>query len=504
MFNLFIRRPKEETLLKTMITNRKWLFQFIGVSVFLVLGIFGFFFITRDLPGELIVTSEPKFAHIYIDKKPTNKKTPERFTLVKPKSYLVEVKLDGYISKPFAKDVLINPGSSSTVHFRLLTPEQAAKETSVQPDTVKIQIEQPNGFAQLPIQKENDRLYPPPKSQSKPIISGRSGSGRIFVSSSIPNAEIFLNGESTSQTTDAILLVPTGTHQVQVVKQGYRSDPSEVTVLIGEAFQEQKIFFRLIPENTISSKVVSIRTTPIEGPILINNRQVGIGSWEGELKFGVYELDFGFVSGYSKPMPMKINVTATDPSQTIIGRYKVGYTCELRVDEFGQVIQTNIDRWSIGIHHPDVGGFVIDRARGPKIVKVKHWEKFAFEFGEAFASKSPVGGQFLEIEFTLPQRTPYDSPLYLWLQAVKSTKNYPLTFVNRTHGVIEVNQKVLRSEWSPSRMWNTTDPDGWERHPLGDRLVSGKNTIRIYSHDLNVRYFYVSAIRIGPQPEADE
>lgn len=504
MFNIYRRRPKEETLLKSMVTNRKWLFQFIGVTILLVFGIFVFFFVTRDLPGEITVTSEPKFAHIYIDKKPTHKKTPERFTFVKPKSYLIEVKLDGYIPRPFAKDVYLEPGESVTVHFKLLTPEEAAKENLVQPDTVKVTLEKPNGFANLPIKKEKIDTPKTRNVSSKTVISSGKGSGRIFVSSNIPNAEIFLNGESTSQTTDAILLVPVGTHQVQVVKQGYRADPSVVTVLIGEAFQEQKIFFQLHPENTVQTKIVSIRTTPIEGPILINNRQVGIGYWEGELKFGVYDLDFGFVNGYSKPLPMKINVSATDPSQTIVAKYKVGYTCELRIDEHGQVMQTNLDRWSIGIHHPEVGGFVIDRARGPKIVKVKHWERYAFEFGEAFASKSPVGGQFLEIEFTLPAKGPLDPPLFLWLQAVKSTKNYPLTIVNRTHGVIEVNGKPLRTEWAPSRLWNTTDPDGWERHPLTDRLVVGKNTIRIYSHNLNVRYFYIAALRIGPQPEADE
>lgn len=499
MFNIYNRRPKEETLIKSIIHNKKWLLQFTAVTCLLVIAIFLYFYLTRDLPGEIFIFSEPENATILLNNKVAVQKTPAHFRRKKPGSYLIEVKMEGRTAKPFAKDVKVLPGSSVSVSFRLLTPEEAAKEPTVVPDTIRT-VNRDEPPVVIPIQNPLDKT----KKEIKSNRPSLSGSGRIFVSSNIPAASIFLNGVNTSQATDAILLVPVGTHQIQVVKEGYSTDPREVSVLIGEAFQEQKIYFRLTPENIISKKVVSVRTSPVEGPILIDNIQVGIGNWEGELKFGTYTLDFGNILGYIKPTPMKINVTSTDPSQTIVGKYSIGYTSELLIDESGQVIQTNIDRWSIGIHHPDVKGFVVDRSRGPKIVNVKHWEKFAWEFGGAFASKTPVGGQFLEFEFTIPLRTPHDVPLYLWIQAVKSTKNYPLTFVNRVHGVIEVNSKPLRTEWTPSRLWNTTDPEGWERHPLAERLVAGKNTIRIYSHNQNVRYFYVAAIRIGPQPETNQ
>ncbi|MDK9700352.1 MAG: PEGA domain-containing protein [bacterium] len=495
---LFHRRPQSDTLVGSGIKDSQWLLQLGGVILFLVLIISGYIYFAYNRPGNIEVYSNPSGAEIFIDRQTTGLRTPAIVKSVKPKYYMVEVVLDSLIPAPYAHAINVESGKTVSISFLLRRPSEvpAPKPTANNPNTQPnvVQPTQPDYTSVLRdtfgITRRDHKRFP-----------SVGGSGRIYVTSNLPGAEIYLDGMRTAQTTDAWLLAPIGTHRVQVRKEGFTVDPAEQSVFLSEAFQEQRAHFVLNSINTVTSKTVTVITRPIEGLIRVDGKEGGLGKWTGDLKFGAHLLEFASVTGYITPPPMKIVVTQTDPSQDILVNYRIGYAVELRIDQNGRPVGSNLMRWVTGIRHPDIGGFKVDADKGPKIVNVKQLNHFAWEFGMAFPNRNPVGGQFIQIEFDLPRRDPNDPPMFLWLQAMQSNRNYPLTFVNRTAAVIEVNNRVMKSEWAPSRTIDTTDPEGWERHVVADRLIEGKNTIRIYSSDNNLRYFYLSGVRIGPQPD---
>ncbi len=496
------RRPESESLVGSGFKDRKWLIQLSAAIVLVVLLISGYLYFTFQRPGIIIVQSNPTGAEVLIDRKATGFLTPAIIKGIVPGSYLLEVRKDSLIAEPAGAALKIDAGETITYDFRLFPPSALPPQKRTVLKAAKVDSSHSN--------EDLERSYVYPSREVVPLlphersrIPAIGGSGRIFVSSNVQGATIFLDGEQNAQLTDAWLLVPLGTHRVQVKKDGFSVDPPESSVLISSAFQEQRLNFQLHTQNVTTQRKVAVVTKPVEGMIYVDTKDHNLGRWEGNLSYGAHTIEFGDVTGYIKPPPLRIMVTQTDPSQEIEGVYKSGFATELRIGEDGKPIASNISRWVTGIHHPEVGGFKVDAEDGPPIVLVKNWNKYAWEFGFAYPNKNPVGGQFIQMEFNLPARKQSDPPMYLWLQTVRSTRNYPLTFLNRTIGVIEVNNHVVNPEWTPSRVWDTSDSEGWERHAISDRLVDGHNVIRIYSSDLNLRYFYISGIKVGPQPEEE-
>ncbi len=496
-------RPQSDTLVTSGIKDRRWLIQFIIAFTALVLIVSGYFYFTYELPGELGVVSKPKGAEILVNRAPTGFVTPAVIRGLKPGDYIVEIRRESYVSFPSGLAIHVEPGKQSVAKFRLIHQDSlpAQVEPYVPPTPAKPVPPTESRDYRPDLDYPRSDFVPAPIPRERNRFPSVGGSGRVFVSTNIPGASIYLDGQLSPQETDAWLLMPLGMHRIQVMKAGFKVDIPEASVLISTAFQEQRLNFQLTPINVSTQRPVIIQTSPIDGPITIDNSFHSIGKWEGNLSFGAHLIEFGDVTGYIKPPEMRIIVTQTDPSQPVAGYYKTGYAVELRVDGDGKPVSSNLTRWFAGIVHPDVGGFKNDINAGPKISFVRQWNRYAWEFGLAYANKNPVGGQFLQIDFNLPKHNPNDPQMFLWVQAVRGTTNYPLTFMNRTLGVIEVNGRPVASEWAPSRVWNTSDPDGWERVSISERLIEGKNSIRIYSHDLNLRYFYIGSIRVGPQSE---
>jgi len=126
--------------------------------------------------GGLYVDTSPEKAKIYLDGKDTETLTPQTFSDLDPKTYTVKFVKDGYEDKEIS--VTVEAGK---------TKEYFVELTATPP--------------------------PPPTT------------GDVYIASSPPNAQIFLDGKDTETLTPQTLYnLSTGQHQIKLVKSGYADE----------------------------------------------------------------------------------------------------------------------------------------------------------------------------------------------------------------------------------------------------------------------------------------
>jgi hypothetical protein len=86
------------------------------------------------------------------------------------------------------------------------------------------------------------------------------------------------------------------------------------------------LFFALVlswssPAAAEETGILSVTTTPVRGPIYVDNSLMGKSFWSGSLEVGLHQVSFGDVEGYITPAP-QIVVVMANQTVFITGIYR--------------------------------------------------------------------------------------------------------------------------------------------------------------------------------------
>jgi len=186
--------------------------------------------------GSIMIDSEPTKAAIFLNDKEVGT-TPETITCLNPAKYNVEVRLDGY--EAWSKSVKVKIGKESVLK------------------------------AELQIK-----------------------SGSVSINSKPSNARIYIDGEEVGITPDIIKSIDSGTHEVEVKKDGYETWSESVDI---EADKEKSLTVVL----RIKTSSISIDSNPPDAVIYLDGEEAGMtpdtlrsitpGTHEVEVRMDGYE-----------------------------------------------------------------------------------------------------------------------------------------------------------------------------------------------------------------------
>ena len=231
--------------------------------------------------GQIIITSTPSGASIYLDEANTEQTTPSTLTDIPTGTHTVSVSLSDYTSSPSSQTVTVTSGGTVNAQFDL-TPIQLGSISvsstnsgaSIYLDGFNTGQKTPSTLTDVPtgthtVSVSLSDYTSSPSSQTVTVTSGGTVNaqfdltpiqlGSISVSSTNSGASIYLDGFNTGQKTPSTLTdVPTGTHTVSVSLSDYTSSPSSqtVTVTSGGTVNAQ---FDLTP---IQLGSISVSSTP--------------------------------------------------------------------------------------------------------------------------------------------------------------------------------------------------------------------------------------------------
>jgi len=461
--------------------------------------------------GNLVVTSDPPGAQVWLDLKPTDAITNGRVSLVPTGKHSVMVKLDTLESDPVAQVVEIRRGKTDTVRFRLSAPEAWDHKTvaeasptdqlpEIPPIGGPVGVKPPLPAELLrpaqhrdSITKEQPDHIPQSRSPSSEAVEPPTATGVLEVAASVPGAKVFLNDKEQPQTTPASLKLPAGTYTVRVELAGYTSEPSDQTVSVLRSSALQSVYFTLTAEAPASE--LSVVTAPFAGQILINSIPAGEGKVKLPRDLGSYTVSFGDSPGWKTPDPVQVSLTPTQPVQSVKGVYTKLFNAAVEVDGGKPASPAGGVRWQIGAYFEDEGAHP-SPSLGPRIRPIPGSSKSGWEMAEGDPNRNPMGGDYIEFTFALPPEADPKSPLNLRLYLYRSTTRYAFSLTGRSEVVVLVNGHTFLDGYRPQYGTDAADEGRYEEWSLQGTLVKGENHILIRSGEHNSLFNYLWKIEI--------
>jgi hypothetical protein len=170
--------------------------------------------------GSIYVTSNPAGATIYLDGASTGYTTPQTITGVAVRSHTVRCSLDGYTDQ--SQGVTVQSGQTTSVSFSLSPAQTPTKALT-----------------------------------TSPTLTPRTTAGSLSVTSNPSGAIVYLHGTFRGVTPVTLSGVTAGSHQIRLIRTGYRDYSKTVTVVGGKRSS--------LPVTLTSSS--SRTTVPITAPI---------------------------------------------------------------------------------------------------------------------------------------------------------------------------------------------------------------------------------------------
>jgi diacylglycerol kinase family enzyme len=256
--------------------------------------------------GTFTIESNPSMAMIYLDGREVGS-TPQTITDIKPGKYTVEVKLDGYRTWDKRVNVKADIENIVTAALRINTgsimidsePTKAGiflndKEVGTTPETItclnpgKYNIEvKLDGYE---VWSKSTKVKIGKESILKAALQIKSGS--VSINSKPSNARIYLDGEEVGITPGIIKSIDSGTHEVEVKKDGYETWSESVDI---EADKERSL--TVVLRTKTSS--ISIDSDPSDAVVYLDGEEVGMtpdtlrsiipGTHEVEVRMDGYE-----------------------------------------------------------------------------------------------------------------------------------------------------------------------------------------------------------------------
>ena len=407
---------------------------------------------TSQIVGYLKIFADQRDSYIYVDDKPFGRLQDQELIALESGRHMVRVEKSGYVTLPAEKLVTITPG-----------------------DTTILILEQ------VPITNRGRRRL---------ITAPRINTGTLEITSNISGAKILINGKDTGKETDYVFTeIPLGRHVVQVVKQGYESDPPQIEVILTSAQPNAEIAFRLLQK----FEKVSIRTNPLEGDIFINGKLMGKGTFEGLLEIGPHEITFGSLKGYKTPRPQTIQL-------------QPGHPIELTVQYFPElhILAEVTDDGNIQVKNGEIfmgytlrnRGFSASNEARPEVVYLERLNNYFWKLGFAFPWRNPKGNDAIKFTFNLPQKMNYEQKFILKLQAAASREEkYPLSLTTKVAVYVKFNGAILSYYYEPQFLedLNGMETVEWDITPY---IRPGLNSLVISTTDENNVFYFIKRIEI--------
>ncbi len=451
--------------------------------------------------GSLTLKSTPSGARVLLNLEPTTYLTDTLITDLPEGKYSVTLEMKGHITEPFVQVVHVLRNQHSALHFDLLPALQAA-EVIPQPDPVSSKPEKPREKYKPSVPIPEPRLTrretttrqtpstPPSSSQETPTEFGA-----LDVASNIFGADIYMDGKNTGQITNATLLVPVGTHRFSVDKDNYKVQPEEIVVEIRGSDMDRFILFELIQDLESLPYRLKVVTKPVAGGIMIDRVYRGDGMVAMDLDPGEYLVSFEPVTGYEIPPAQKVTLNPNQRSRTITAIYERLLDFSVFIDNQGLVQRTGDIQIDRGYYFPSEGT-IIDTMWGPAIKYVKELSSFCWEIGWGNATKNPTGQDYLRFRFTIPEGFSPTRQINMKLHIYRSSKNYPLTVLNRSEMDLLVNGTAVLSSFTPEQYIRDGRSDAITDQRLNPYLQDGINEIIVKPSDSNQTFLYCRGIEI--------
>ncbi|MCX6601812.1 MAG: PEGA domain-containing protein [bacterium] len=446
--------------------------------------------------GTLVVMSDPPGAQVWLDLKPTTALTNSAALRIAAGPHSVTVRKDTMEADPFAIAVDIRPGDRDTVRFSLIPPSLRLPQrpavlprTVVPPPAEPPQVLDPERLELLWEARRDSLLRADTSRVAPPVAKPRLPSiAPLEISSTLLGARVYINDSLRPEVTPVTLRLPPGNYTVRVALEGYVPDPRDQTVRLVPSTVPQFVFFTLAEDRAAHREIV-IETTPVSGPILVDNAPVGEGKAVVPRDFGIYTVSFGEVEGFRTPQPVQVSLTPLHPRPEVKGAYTRVFHVSAQAESENGVKTDGGLRWETGVYFNNTAQ--PNASLGPRIREVSGTRKFGWELAAGDPNRNPVGGDYIEFIFELPPDVPPDSPLGLRLYLYRSGRRYALTVSSRSELVVTVNGRKFLAGYRPTHAVTAADYDRYEEWSLQGMLQPGENRVMIRTSDDNTLYNYL-------------
>jgi hypothetical protein len=465
---------------------------------------FAYQILLTDRNGAIHVVSNIPGAEILLNSSPSNQKTDATLRHLRPDSYDVSVRLDGYLADPSRQLVQVRRGEVAEVSFRLMEDTAAGIEPVpelTQADTTSHSKSSPAWVPSLDSLKkvrEDQRKAETEKNQQSPSYRKENVSldpsvfTSVSVTSSRDGALIIVDNVLTGFATPANLI-----HTIQVQMDGYQSDPPKAEIVSSYAGQRDEVHFRLSSVQALGDSVaLTITTEPVEGRIFVDDRFCAEGEYRVKtLSPGEYLVSFGSVDGFTTPESQKIVISQDKPVARVVGTYRPIVYITASLDDKGQLEEKGVDQVIGGVFFQSAG-FSRDDIRGPAVKFLEGNKFYAWELGYADAEKNPPGSDGIEFDFTVPKGFDRDKKTQLRIYGYASNRNYPFTFLNKTEIAIYINGSGVNSNFKPTYNVDEERALGYDELEIRSLLKEGDNRLLILTTSGSRCYYYLNKIVI--------
>ena len=367
--------------------------------------------------------------------------------ILKPGNYRIALKKDNYTTLPPFADVTLSKGDSVNLSFTF---------------TERLVTRQRNS--------DDDH-------------------GLIEVTSNLPGTKILINGKYTGFNTDHIFnKFSFGTHVISLQKEGYIIEPKDKSIRLSSLNIDQKVHF-ILKKAEIN---ITLKTTPVEGRIYLNDKEIATGHWQGGLSPGKYKLRFEPVESYHSPNPVTIEID--EGKQTT---YTFSYIpiYSLTFSPLGLFPKNATGNIQIG-YVDEAQVFHADPSNAPEILKPEEIGEKVWVLGYAFAYRNPPENDAIVFTFNIPSTIDLSKNLWLKMWGYRTEEKYPMEFNSVSEIRISINNRMIQKDYTPRYSLEETGKSKFERFRINNLVRHGKNRLQISTGPVNTTYFALWKIAI--------
>jgi len=475
--------------------------------------------------GYLVIQSNESRGHLYINKNLYVGFSQEKPILLPVGKYEITLKKSGFISNPNSRLIEISETDTIKTFFELNPFDDTGTGTvliSSEFSDAKLfvnneffgTVQNMGSIALLPgiykISLQKDHYETFPKAAQLEVSTGdiynlsfsfvnrRNGtqrsvssinSGLLEVSANIIGARIYLNGKDSGNLTNYVFnKLKFGEYNITLEKEGFQVFPREKVIRLNKNKKTARAEFKLV-RNTAP---VQIKTSPVAGPIFINDKKIGEGNWTGSLPVGEHKIQFGAIDYYQSPGAATIKVNAEGENKFnfhYTSKYNVVFTPEKIAPKqsLGAVFNGYLD---------ESGQFVNDLKIGPDVMFSEKVGSRVWRVGYAFSYKNPPGNDALMYKFKIPPEVEISNALSIKLWGYRSSERYPFELSSTSSIRIVVNGTVIQNNYRPRYDIDEIDENKHERFIIGNLLRRAENSILISTTPENATFFILHKVTI--------
>ncbi len=262
--------------------------------------------------GSISVSSSPESgADVLLDGKPTGQKTPCTLTEVLSGSHRITIKKTMYYDA--WQEVTVEDSKTNTAALTM-NPAYGELDITTNPvadifiDDVKVgsgsySVRKSSGFYTVEARKEKHT----PDSKKVEVTDGQTVPvalapvpqyGTLKISSTPPDAEIYLDGVKKGTTPTTIRQLLVGDYNIELRMQGYAGYTAKTTIKHNETTE--------IGQTLQNGMQISITSTPIGATLEIDGANTGATPYSGNLSFGSHTIK---LTNNAKVLTESISVT---------------------------------------------------------------------------------------------------------------------------------------------------------------------------------------------------